>query len=187
MSLIGKNSFAKDFSDEAAAKSLEANKLLDKTLATEAAYETLDDVELEGWKACRYTFRTAANYAKIFVVYTLDRGSAKVLCIVRTLEIDICHLSGMSMQVSVEVPGFAPVEYSVGHDPVPIFEEKIFCHIPYVISAFYTPHLVTGKFVLRVPVVFKTEAKPWDTAPGVRLVSLSDFKSTFPEYKNFIP
>lgn len=163
-----------------------SNEEQDKRLAVEAAYSTLTTAEFAAWQACRYTFRSSAHYDKIFVIWKYVRNQARVEGFIRMLEPSICAETGISIQIGLEI-GEATYEMSLTHAPMPIFENKVFCHIPFIITAFYTPDLRTKRMVLRLPLVFKTEAKPWDLDGGIRVTQLSDFRNEHPAYKDLQP
>lgn len=160
-----------------------ANEALDKDLTLKSAHATLSSSELNAWINCRYTGKVTTNYDKLFVIFNYEEEMPQVLAAVRILEMDVSQVSGFSLQLAVEIGGVPTSEFSIGHEPVPIFEDKIFCHIPHIVTAFYTPHFATGKFVLRLPMVYKSQAKPWDGGAGVRMMTLPEFKADHPEMK----
>lgn len=160
----------------------QTNEAQDRQLACKAAYEALTEEEHYAWNACRYTFRTLTNYDKLFVIWDIENGIPKIIGRIRTLELSLCS-EGFNAQVSVEI-GNSVAEMSVTHAPMPLFEDKVFCHIPFIVTAFYTPRPQTGKMVLRLPFVFKTQAKPWDKHSGVRVSQLKELREMFPEMED---
>ena len=162
-----------------------ANELLDKQLAFKAAHEALTDEELCNWRACQHTFRTFVHYDKLFVAWEYRDGEPHIIGSLRFLEPSIHQETGVDIQVLVKHEGLTS-EVSVSHEPVPLFDSRVFCHVPFVITGFYTPHLNTGRLTLRLPVVFKTEAKPWGITEGAHLTAFGEFRSTHEKYKGLM-
>jgi hypothetical protein len=143
------------------------------------AKKYLSSDELEAWRDCRYTFRCLAHYNKIFILYAMLEGEPSIRGSITVLEPHICKNEGIGMQVRVDLKTGATYEVSVIQAPTPVYEEKVFIHVPFNVTAFYLPR--HQRMILQIPVVVKTQAKPWD-AYGVRVLGLSAFKKEFPQY-----
>jgi hypothetical protein len=147
------------------------------TFAQAKKYLTPD--ELEAWRDCRYTFRCLAHYNKILILYSLEDGEPKIKGSITTLEPSICRYEGIGMQVRVDLANGATYEVSVIQAPTPVYEEKVFIHVPFNVTAFYLPR--QQRMILQLPIVVKTQAKPWD-AYGTRVLGVSAFKKEFPQF-----
>lgn len=159
-----------------------SNEELDKQLAFKAAHSQLTDEELCDWRNCQHTFRTQVHYDKLFIAWYMDGSVPIIQGSLRFLEPSIDHKAGFSVQV-LEVDNGEETELSVDHGPCNLFNGKVFAHIPYIVNGFYTPEPKRGNFVLRLPMVFKVEGRPWNPSEGLQLSPFSDFKSKHEKYK----
>jgi hypothetical protein len=143
------------------------------------AKKYLTPEELQAWRDCRYTFRCLSHYNKIFALYDTKNGEPKILGKITVLEPNICRYEGLGMQVRVDLETGATYEVAIIQAPTPVYEGKVFMHVPFNVTAFYLPR--NHRMNLQLPIVVKTQAKPHD-ASGTRVLGLSAFKKEFPQF-----
>ena len=158
---------------------------VEKELARKQAATYLSTEQFDKWQDCRFTFRTHGHYNKLFTLWELEDSKPKVLGGVRVLEPSASRRNGLEIRLSIETDS-GRSEIVVSHSPTPIFGDKVFCHIPFMAVCRYVPVEKTGAMLLRMPLVFKTEGKPWEDDTGVRLTALGEFRAAFPEFAGLV-
>lgn len=157
----------------------------DKRLTLEAATNNLSDSLFRAWEACRFTYRTYTYINKVFVIWEVIDAEPVVIGSVRILEPSISRYSGFSLKCLVTV-GLSQREAIITHTPTAVYLDKVFISIPFNVTAKFVPKNDMGVHNLFIPAVIKHAAKPWDPVYGVRLTQQSEFKATYPQFKELM-
>lgn len=151
-------------------------------LTAEAAREVLSDNAFASWQALNCNQLVYAEYGTRFVVFTWD-GEPNILAVGELGELSFKSYS-RGMKADFEIGGDY---FRLDHNPSPIWQNKVFLHIP------WAPRLVYGKRrrnkdpKLAWPMVIRTEGNHNNLKPGqIFTTRLSDFKQAFPQYREII-
>lgn len=160
---------------------------LERSLAAEASktYQSAEDHS--DWEKCGFTFRSNCHYDKIFAVWQHIDGAPVILGRIRVRDFDLDSREGLGVCVESNLhhDDGEDMEW-VTNKPLRLFDTPIFAHVPFMAEVSFTPeNSKPDTWIVRVPVVFKTESNPRDPKEGhIYVTAISEFRATYPQYKD---
>lgn len=156
---------------------------LEKRLAYEFA-SLLPPQTYQNWMACRHTTRHVVYYDSIFVLWQAFLGSPMIVGAMRVTDIRASFQDGIELLLEVK-DQTSSFEVWVGHAPKDVLGTgRVFAHVPYKPDVTFLERVEAGPYVLRVPIVFRTQGNPNDMQESELQVSpVGGFRAAFPQFK----
>lgn len=156
---------------------------LEKRLAYEFA-SRLPPQEHQNWAACRHTTRHMVQYDSIFVLWQSFLSEPMIVGSIRVVDIRASFRNGLELHLEFN-DSTTSGSLWVGHAPTDVLGSgRIFAHIPYKPDVTYLERVEGGPYVMRLPLVFRTQGNPGDTQEGeLQLSQVGAFRAEYPQFK----
>ena len=156
---------------------------LEKRLAYEFASRLPAQTHMN-WAACRHTTRHIVYYDSIFVLWQAFMAEPMIVGSLRIIDIRASFIHGIELHIEFN-DSKSKGSIWVGHAPTDVLGDgRVFAHVPYKPDISFLERVESGPYVLRVPVVFRTQGNPNDMQEGELQVSqVGSFRAAFPQFK----
>ena len=156
---------------------------LEKRLAYEFA-SRLPTQEHQNWAACRHTTRHMVQYDSIFVLWQQFMSEPMIVGSLRVTDVSASFKEGLKLHVEYQ-DSVTKGKVWVGHSPTDVLGSgRVFAHIPYKPDVTYLERVEGGPYVMRLPLVFRTQGNPGDTQEGeLQLSQVGAFRAEYPQFK----
>lgn len=157
-------------------------KDMEKVLAADAADKFLSPQDSQAWHDCGYTFRCYNHFNKILVIWRCFAGEPEVMDTVTVSSVECDTYDGLG----VKVLNNSKESLWLAHYPKKLWDYPVYAHVPFISQLQYVPGTKGCNPTLRFPLVFKSEHNPRNHLIDgvVYITQLSEFKSSYPKYKD---
>lgn len=157
---------------------------IERSLAAQLSKQIQPPKDHDEWTNSGFTFRVLVHYDKIFVVWKQGSNGPQILGKFRVSNFDLGTYDGIGVYIESDAGEAIDGGIWVGHTPTRLFGLPVFAHVPFISEVTFTPNGHTPeKFVVRLPVVFKTQSNPAEPKPGdIYVTQIGEFRGSYPEF-----
>lgn len=150
--------------------------------AAQAADRSLSPQDAELWHSCRYVFRSHCHFNKIFVIWHAFDDAPNVLDTLTVCNLEADSYDGFGLRVE----NSKGESLWITHEPTRLWSYNLFAHVPFLGEFTFLPKTETSNPSLKVPIVVKSLNSPcYPLVEGcVYMTQLSEFRATYPQFKN---
>ena len=124
------------------------------------------------------------QYDSIFVLWQSFLSEPMIVGSIRVVDIRASFRNGLELHLEFN-DSTTSGSLWVGHAPTDVLGSgRIFAHIPYKPDVTYLERVEGGPYVMRLPLVFRTQGNPGDTQEGeLQLSQVGAFRAEYPQFK----
>jgi hypothetical protein len=166
--------------------SMEERAAFERNMAYQMA-STLPPEVHKLWASCRHTTRNHVQTHTIFVLWQSFLDEPSIVGSIHVSDAAIDFSSGLGVKLKITYMG-STRQVWVAHCPADILGDgRVFSHIPFKADLSYVPRkgyaARENDFVLKVPIVFRTQGNPTDLRDGeLQVTPIGAFRQAYPQF-----
>jgi hypothetical protein len=152
---------------------------IEKKLAHDTAWRTLNFIDLQDWKTCAYTQKYRGHSGKTFIIWKNAAAGPSILDVYKVSKFAADLATGLQATLTNEFGD----DCVVTHAPTRLDSYTAFIHIPFIQDMQFLPNQNHTAKVLRFPLVVRQAGRPKAMVPNeTYLTDVVDFVSLFPQF-----